>query len=158
MVHLSNLYMLLLFSNSVVSDSLRNMVYSTPGFPDLHHFSEFDQTYVHWVCDTIQPSHPLSFLSATAFNHYHHRCLFQRVSSSQQTDKALRFSFSISPSNEYSVLISFRIDWFALSAVQETPKSLLQHHSSKVLILQLSTSLWSNTQIQTWLLENHNFD
>ena len=49
------------------------------------------------------------------------------------------FGFSISPSNEYSVLISFRIEWFALSAVQETLKSLLQHHSCKVSILQLST-------------------
>ena len=48
------------------------------------------------------------------------------------------FSFSISPSNEYSGLISFRIDWFDILAVQRTPKSLLQHHSSKAPILQCS--------------------
>ena len=48
------------------------------------------------------------------------------------------FSFSISPSNEYSGLISFRIDWFDILAVQRTPKSLLQHHSSKASILQCS--------------------
>ena len=48
------------------------------------------------------------------------------------------FSFSISPSNEYSGLISFRIDWFDLLAAQETCKTLLQHHSSKALILQHS--------------------
>ena len=52
--------------------------------------------------------------------------------------KYWRFSFSISPSNEYSVLISFRIDWFDILAVQGTPKSLLQHHSSKASILQHS--------------------
>ena len=58
-------------------------------------------------------------------------------------------SFSISPSNEYSGLISFRIDWLDLRAVQGTLKSLLQHHSSKASILQCSTSLWSNSNIHT---------
>ena len=64
------------------------------------------------------------------------------------------FSFSISPSNEYSGLISFRIDWFDLLTVQGTLKSLLQHHSSKASILWhfMSKSLWSNSHIQTWLL------
>ena len=60
------------------------------------------------------------------------------------------FSFSISPSNEYLGLICFRIDWLDLLAVQGTLKSLLQHHSSKASILQLS--LWSNSHIHTWLL------
>ena len=60
------------------------------------------------------------------------------------------WSFSISPPNEYSELISFRIDWFDLLAVQGTLKSLLQHHSSKASILQLS--LWSNSHTHTWLL------
>ena len=58
------------------------------------------------------------------------------------------FSFSISPSNEYSGLISFRIDWFAVLAVQGTLKSLLQHHSSKASILQRS-ALWSNSHNHT---------
>ena len=62
------------------------------------------------------------------------------------------FSFSISPSNEYSGLISFRIDWFDLIAVQGTLKSLLQHHNSKSSILQCS-AFWSNCHIHTWLLE-----
>ena len=63
------------------------------------------------------------------------------------------FSFSISPSNECSELISFRIDWFDLLAVQETLKTLLQHHSLKAPILRHQTSLWSNSHICTWLLE-----
>ena len=63
------------------------------------------------------------------------------------------FSFSISPSNEYSGLISFRIDWFDLLAVQGTRKSLLQHRGSKASILQRSISLWSNSHIHIWLLE-----
>ena len=62
------------------------------------------------------------------------------------------FSFNISPSNEYSGLISFRIDWFDLLAVQGTLKSLLQHHSSKASILHYS-ALCSNSHIRTWLLE-----
>ena len=62
-------------------------------------------------------------------------------------------NFSISPSNDYSELIFFRIDWFDLLAVQGTPKSLLQHHSSKASILGAQPSLWSNSQIHTRLLE-----
>ena len=60
------------------------------------------------------------------------------------------FSFSISPSNEYSALISFRMDWLDLLAVQGTLKSLLQHHSSKASILRRSAFLWSNSHIHTW--------
>ena len=64
------------------------------------------------------------------------------------------FSFNISPSNEYSGLISFRIDWFALLAVQGTLKSLLQNHNSKASILSgTQPSLWSNSHIHTWPLE-----
>ena len=77
---------------------------------------------------------------------------FQWVSSSHQVVKYWNFSFSISPSNEYSGLFSFRIDWFDLLAVQRTLKSLLQHHSSKASILQHS-ALWFNSHIRTWLLE-----
>ena len=67
--------------------------------------------------------------------------------------KYCSFSFSISPSKEYSGLISFRIDWFGLLAVQGTLKSLLQHHNSKASVLRCSAFLWSNTHIHTWLLE-----
>ena len=91
------------------------------------------QTPVHQVSDAIQPSRPLSSPSPPAFNLSQHQGLFQWVSSLHQVSKY--WSFSISPSNEYSGLISFRIDWFDFLAVQGTLKSLLQHHSSKVSIL-----------------------
>ena len=88
-----------------------------------------------------QPSHPLSSPSP-AFNLSQHQGLFQWVSSSHQVAKVLSLSlrFSISPSNEYSGLISFRIDWLDLLAIPGTLKSLLQHHSSKASILQRSAS------------------
>ena len=63
------------------------------------------------------------------------------------------FSFSISPSNKYSGLISFRIDWFDLLDVQETLKSLIQHYNLKASILYTQPFLWSNSHIHTWLLE-----
>ena len=105
---------------------------STPGFPILHCLLEFAQTHVHLVDDSIQPSHPLS-PPFPALNLSQHQGLFQRVGSLHQY---WSFSFSVSPSNEYSGLISFRIDWFDLLAVQGTFKSLLQHHSSKASLLQ----------------------
>ena len=67
--------------------------------------------------------------------------------------KYWNFSFSISPSNEYSGLISFRMDWFNLLTVQWTLKSLLQHHSSNHQFFCTQLSLWSNSHIHTWLLE-----
>ena len=76
--------------------------------------------------------------SPPAFNLSQHQGLFQRVSSSHWKTKYWSFSFSITPSNEYSGLISFRMDWLHLLAVQGTLKSLLQHHSSKASILQHS--------------------
>ena len=63
------------------------------------------------------------------------------------------FSISISPSKEYSGLISFRIEWFVLLAVQGTLKSLLQHHSSKHQFFGIQPSLWSNSHMHTWLQE-----
>ena len=63
------------------------------------------------------------------------------------------WSFSTSPSNEYSGLISFRIDWFDLLAVQGTLKSLLQHRNLKASIIRCLPSLWSSFHIRTWLLE-----
>ena len=67
-------------------------------------------------------------------------------------------SFSISPSNEHSGLISFRMDWLDLLAMQGTLKSLLQHHHSKASILWHQLSLWSNSHMHTWLPEKYNFD
>ena len=105
---------------------------STPGFPVLHHLPECAQTHVHWIDDAIQLSHPL-FLLPSIF-------LSLRVFSNElvfhiRWPKYWSFSFSISPSNKYSGLISFRIDWFNLLAVQQTLKSLLQHYSLKSSVL-----------------------
>ena len=111
---------------------------SMPGFPVHHQLLELAQTHVHQVGDTIQPSHPLLSPSPLAFNLTQHRGLFQGVSSSHQVANVLEFHFSISPSNEYSGLISFKIDWFDLLAVQGTLKSLLQSHTSKASVLQRS--------------------
>ena len=88
---------------------------------------EFAQTYVHWVSDAIQSSHPLLPPSPPALN------LFQYQVFSNELALCIRWpkcwSFSVSPSIDYSGLISFRIDWFDLLAVQGTLKSLLQHHT-----------------------------
>ena len=106
-----------------------------PGFPVHHQLLEFTQTHVHWVRDAIQPSHPLSSpISPSVFPSI-------RVFSNESVlhiwwPKYWSFSFSISPSSEYSGLISFKMDWFDLLEVQGTLKSLLQHHSSKASILR----------------------
>ena len=92
----------------------------------------------HWVGNAIQPSHPLSSPSPLALNLSQHQALFKWVSSSHPVTKYWSFSFSISPSNEHPGLISFRMDWLDLLAVQGTLKSLLQYHSSKASILQCS--------------------
>jgi len=111
----------------------------TPGpqhtrLPVLHYLLEFPHTHVHWIDDAIQPSHPLLSPSPSS--------IFPsiRVSSEElalriRCPKYWNFSFSISPSNEYSGLISFRVDGFHPLAVQRTLKSLLQHHSSKTSLL-----------------------
>ena len=114
------------------------MNHSTPGLPVHHKLPQFTQTHVHRVGDAIQPSHLLSSPSPPAFNLSQHQGLFQGVSSSHQVAKYWSFSFSISPSNEYSGLISSRMDWLDLLAVQGTLKSLLQHHRAKASILQRS--------------------
>ena len=107
----------------------------TPGLPVHHQLPELAQTHAHRVDDAIQPSHPLSSPYPPAFNSSQRRVLFQRVGSSHQVAKCWSFSFSISPSNEYSGLISFRMDWLDLLAVPGTLKSLLQHHSWKASFL-----------------------
>ena len=101
---------------------------SMPGFPVHHQFLELAQIHVHRVGDTIQPSHPLSSPSPPAFNLSQHQGLSSESVLCIRWPKYWSFSFSISPSNEYSGLISIRMDWLDLLAVQETLKSLLQHH------------------------------
>ena len=105
---------------------------NTPGFPVLHQLPGLAQTYVHWVRDAIQPSHPLFPPCPSVFNFSLNQGLLIRW------PKYWSFSFIISPSNEYSGLISFRIDCLDLPEVQGTLKSLLQHHSSKASVLQCS--------------------
>ena len=111
---------------------------STPGLPVHHQLPEFTQTHVHQVGDSIQPPHPLSSPSPPALN------LSSIVVFSNESALRIRwpkywsFSFKISPTNEHPGLISFRMDWLDLLAVQGTLKSLLQHHSSKASILQHS--------------------
>ena len=111
---------------------------STPGFTVHQQLLEFAQTHVQWVGDAIQTSHSLSsppllhsiFPSTRVFSDesvFHIRW-----------PKYWSFSFSISPSNEYSRLISYRIDWFDLPAVQEPLKSFLQHHNSRASMFQCS--------------------
>ena len=111
---------------------------STPGLPVHHQLPEFTQTHVHWVGDAIQPSHPLSSPSPPALNLSQHERLFKWVSSLHQVTKDWSFSFNINPSNEHPGLISFRMDWLDLLAVQGALKNLLQHHSSKAWILLCS--------------------
>ena len=114
------------------------MDFSTPGLPVHHQLPEFTQTHVQQVSDAIQPSHPLSsplllpsiFPSIRVFSNESVLCI--------RWPTYWSFSFSISPSNEYSGLISFRIDWLDILAVQGSLKSLLQHHSSKATILRHS--------------------
>ena len=102
---------------------------STPGIAVHHQLPEFTQTHAHWVSDAIQTPHPLSSPCPPAFNLSQHQGLFKWVSSLHQVTKVLEFQLKISPSNEYSGLISFRMDWLDLLAIQWTLKSLLQHHS-----------------------------
>ena len=108
---------------------------SMPDFPVLHCLSEFAQTHVHCVNDAIQPSHPVTPSSSCSHSFQHHG-LFQWVGSLYQVAKYWSFSFSISPSNEYSGLTFFRTDWFDLLVVQGCS---LQHHNLKASILQHST-------------------
>ena len=113
---------------------------STPGLPVHHQLPEFTQTHVYQVGDMIPSSHlflchPLLLLPPIPPS--------IRVFSNESTlhmrwAKYWSFSFSISPSNEHPGLISFRIGWLDLLAVQGTLKSLLQHHSSKASIFQCS--------------------
>src|SRR5574341_2290305 len=99
---------------------------STPVIPVLHHLPELAQTHVHWVSDAIQPSYPLSLPSSPAFNLPSIRVFSNELALCIRWPKYWSFNFSISPSNEYSELIFFRMDWLYLLAVQGTLKSLLQ--------------------------------
>ena len=150
---------------------------STPDFPVLHHIPELVQTHTHWVSDAIQPSHPLSS-SSPALNLSQsfpasRSFPMSQLFASGEGDQGRRshtyicftfssldylcFSFSISPSSEYSGLISFRIDWFDLLAVQGTcfrrvfSSTTVRRH--QFFLAQTLFFLLSSSHICTWLLE-----
>ena len=111
---------------------------STPSLPIHHQLPEFTQTHVHWVGNAIQPSHPLSSPSPLP-SIFPSIGVFSNESALRiRWPKYWSFSFNISPSNEHPGLISFRMDWLDLLAVQGTLKSLLQHYNSKASILWYS--------------------
>ena len=125
---------------------------STPGFLVLHCLLEFAHTLVHWVSDAIQPSHPLAppFLLPSIPS--------IRVFSNESAlhirwPKYWSFSYSISPSSEYSRLISWRNNWFDFLTTQQTLKNILRHYILKASVLCSQPSLWSSSHIRTWLLE-----
>ena len=131
---------------------------STPGLPVHHQLLEFTQTHVHWVGDAIQPFHPLLSLVLLPPVPPSIRVFFNE-SIRMRWPKYWNFSFSISPSNEHPGLISFRMDWLDLLAVQGTLKSLLQNHSSKASILKSISFLHSPTLTSIhdhW--KNHSLD
>ena len=111
---------------------------STPDLPVHHQLPEFTQTHVHRVGDAIQPSDPLSSPSPPAPNLSCIRVFSNESTLCMRWPKYWSFSFSIIPSKEHPELISFRMDWLDLLAVQGTLKSLLQQHSSRASVLQCS--------------------
>ena len=127
---------------------------STPGFPVHHQLPELSQTHIHWIGDAIQPSHPLSSPFPFTFILSQHQGLFQWISSLHQVAKVLEIQLQYQSFQWILRTDFFRMDWLDLLAVKRTLRSLLQHHSSKALILWHSAvQLWqSNCHIHTWLL------
>ena len=111
---------------------------SMPGLPVHHQCTEFTQTHVYQVSDAIQPSHPCQPLLFLPLIPPSIRVFYNESALHMRWPKYQSFSFSIIPSKEHPGLISFRMDWLDLVAVQGTLKSLLQHHSSKASILWCS--------------------
>ena len=142
MIKLENFFIPLSIQFSSVTQSCLTlcgpMEGSTPGLPVHHQLLAFTQTHVPWVSDVIQSSHPLSCPSPRSLNLSQHQSIFKWVSLLIRWPKDWSFSLSISRSSEQSGLISFRMDWLDILAVQGTLKSLLQHHSSKASILRHS--------------------
>ena len=130
------------------------MNYSMPGLPVHHQLLEFTQTHDHWVHDAIQPSHLLSSPSPPALSLPSIRVFSNDSALHIRWPKYWSFSFDISPSNEHPGLISFRMDWLDLLAVQGILKSLFKSISSLVLSLPYGPTL---TSIHAYW-KNHSFD
>ena len=145
------------FSCSVVSNSLRphGLQHARLSCPSPTHRDYWSSCPSSWWC---HPSISSSVIPFSGFNLSQHQDLFQWVSSLHQVAKYRSFSFSINPSNEYSGLISFRMDWLYLLAIHRTFKNLLQHHTSKALSLQCSAFYIVHlTSIHDYW-KNHSFD
>ena len=125
------------------------MNHSTPGLPVHHQLPEFTQTHVNRASDAIQPSHPMVSPSPPAPNPSSLKVFSNESTLRMRWPKYWRFSFSISPSNEHPGLISFRMDWLDLLAVQGTLKSLLQHTVQKHQFFGTQLSSQSNFHIRT---------
>ena len=108
---------------------------SIQGLPVPLHLLEFAQVHFHCISDAIQSSHPVTPSSPSVLLSFLASGTFPMMSVHIWCPKHWSFSFSISPFSEYSGLISLKIDWFDLLAVQDTFKSLLQHYCSKASIL-----------------------
>ena len=120
---------------------------STPGLPVHHQLPEFTQTHVHRVSDATQPSNPLSSLLPPPSILPSIRVFSNESALQIKWPKYWSFSFSICPSNEYSGLIYFRMDWLDLLAVQGTLKSLPQHHSSETSIMETKARKLGNQAV-----------
>ena len=129
------------------------MNHSMPGLPVHHQLPEITQTHVHRVSDAIQPSHPLSSPSPPVPNPSQHQSLLQWVSSSHEVAKVWSFSFSIIPSKEIPGLISFRMDWLDLLAVQGTFKSLLQHLTPPLIYTKVTSwkEFWERLSLKGFI-------
>ena len=135
--------------------------YRKPGFPVLHHLPELAQTHVHWVGDATQPSHPLSSPSPPALNFSNFRVFSNESALHIRRPKYWSFTFSLSPSHEYSGLISFRIDWFSLQSKgsqESSPTPWFNSINSSVLSFHYSPTListrdhWKTIALTRWTL------
>ena len=137
------------YSHSVVSDSASSWAFSMPGFLVHHQSLELAQSHVHCVGEATQPPHPLLSPSPTAFNLYQHQGFFSNESAlCIRWPKYWHFRLSMSPSNEYSELISFRIDWLDLLQSKGLSRvfsnTTIQNH-----LFGSQVCLWSNSHSHT---------
>ena len=135
-------------SNSLWPHALQHARFSCPSLSP-----GVAQIHVHWLSDAIQSFHPLLPPSPPALNHSQHQGLFQWVGSSHQVAKVLNLQFQHQSFHEYSGLISFRIDWFDLLAVQGLSWIFSNTTIRKHQFFSDQLSLWLNSHIHTWLLE-----